>query len=222
MYYLCVMDSWVVTEVVPIQIFRNMKRFYGRDPKHFLAEVPLAVCPLAQSTFATLDGTYMGHGRVRATYFTSSLLTSAYAATLPDGTVPYRTNAWGPYKPEEIDDTSNTIFMGDGVGFTDAGAIGYEVGQIDISPPTVWSVDASMYRRYSYDLVGNPWPCFGIIGTVIRYDAGLDTPYQPWDYYHPNPCASHFDGHVSKYSPSSNYDFSSLRKAMTREGTDQP
>jgi prepilin-type N-terminal cleavage/methylation domain-containing protein len=218
-YYPGVADSWVVMKMLSIQIDHTKRRYFQNSAKQYLTEPPLAVCPLAAASFPLLDGVYMDNafGRVRITYFSSPLMTSE-PETANNGVAPYRTNSYGPYKPEEVADASKTIWMGDGVAYTDAGtAVSHNISPSDTSSrDPIMPVDASFSKNYGYGDVAGNCPCFGAVCTWSnRWGV---SPYGQWDYYQDRPAAAHWDGHVAAYTPGT--DFAGLRKCFTLDGTD--
>ena len=215
------LDSYAVLGYVPIQKFPEMRRYLGAAPRQMLAEVEMAVCPLARSNFELIDGVYGGNwGRLRATYFWSALISSYpwSGADTPNGG--FRDNAYGPYKAEEISDVSATVWGGDGLAMTDTQKMGYGIGPADSTRGRAVGVDASFHRDFRYHHVGNPWRLFGAI-TAYEHETNWNKyVYNDWDYYHSNPCAVHWDGHVSTYSPPSDDKLFAIRKHLTRDATD--
>jgi prepilin-type N-terminal cleavage/methylation domain-containing protein len=219
--FLTPLDAYAVLGFVPIQKYPDMRRYFGADPKQMLAEVEMAVCPLARSRFNLLDGVYGGGwGRVRATVFWSALITSYpwQQSDTPNGA--FRDNAYGPYKVEELADTSSTLWAGDGLAMTDTAPMGYGVGPADTTRGRAVGVDASFHRDFRYHHVGYPWRMFGAVTAYEQMTNWDKYVYTDWEYYHPNPCGVHWDGHVSAYTPPGDDNISAVRKHLTRDGTD--
>jgi prepilin-type N-terminal cleavage/methylation domain-containing protein len=227
MFDLTAIDAWVVTNTLAINVDRTQREYNddgkGLVPKHTLAEAEMAVCPLARAAFATLDGEYYDFsGRVRSTYFWSLLLTS-YPATTNSGKADYRNNSHGPYKSEELPDSARTIFMGDGVACTDGGYLGHGIGpdpNLSSAKPTY--VDATFVQYYGF-FQNFPGPaCFGSLSAAGTqwWAAGTFNIYAPMDYYHENPAAVHWDGHVGTYTAPGVEDIHALYKRTTFDGTE--
>ena len=222
------LDAYAVLNYVSINKFPDQRRYWENTHKHMLAEMELAICPLARQSFDLLDGALGGGwGRLRATYFWSNLMTSYPPST------PYtnyqsalRDNAFGPYKPEELTDPASTIWMGDGLAMTDTGKMGFGIGPAIPGGPRATPVDVSFHRHFGYFLIAdpkskvgsNPWRCFGAITAYGQWERD-EYMYENWEYYHAEPCAAHWDGHVTTYSPPDDDDISALRKNVTRDGT---
>ncbi len=64
------------------------------------------------------------------------------------------------------------------------------------------------------------WRMFAVISS---YPFEMDNTriYDTWEYYHENPPAVHWDGHVSNYSPPPDTEYWALRKHLSRDGTDK-
>ena len=223
-WYPAPIDSWVVTEMVSIQIDHERRAFLNNTPYQLVAEPEIAVCPMARNVFPNLDcyfSTSPPEGRVRSTYFSSSLLTTLssgdYTGT-GKGAYTKRTNVRGPYKGEELADASKTLFMGDGVAQTDAAQRGHAVGPVDPAQSAlIRGVDATFQVRYGFDECVGTAPLFGAITSYAAYWMGGP---RPTDWYHPKPAASHWDGHVSTYEvPNSHRD---MYKFITLNGTGIP
>ncbi len=216
-------DSWAVAKTVSIDVDYRQAEYISNAQKQNVAEAPVSVCPLARNAFPTLDchiwrePSFDTAGRVRQTYFNSMLMTS-YPVTYYYGTTLYRTNCWGPYKSEELADASKTLFMGDAVALTDITA--EQKHAIGPDPNhggsgAVTPIDASFVQYFGDYHHGMALiTCFG----AIALEAWDNNTVAQVDYYHENPMASHWDGHVAKYSPPDT-DPDGLKKLTTRDGT---
>jgi hypothetical protein len=185
--------------------------------------------------FPTIASTSAGgYGHVRTTYSASGLIMcypyNADMTLAADTASPYghyRDNYYGPYKPEELSDAAVTIWMCDGMDMGDVGATGEEIANIDPANPTTClshhQVDAGMTRYIRYHHIAGPgssctWRLFGCISS---YNDENNPPsvFTPWEYYHENPEAVHWDGHVATYSPPGDDNYSAIRKHLTRDAT---
>ncbi len=222
-------DSLVVKECVPIDVDSSMVQWGVGSPQWHVTEVAIGVCPLARNSFPTLDAssiTYYSQstGMVRFTYFWSALLTSDPMSMSSTGKWHYRDNGYGPYRPEEMDDASNTIWMGDADNCTDAGTYAGFVPKKKVGPDpnhggsanNALAVDFSPIAHYGIgDDFFTPPPCFG--ASVTAADNTLSR-QGIFDYYHPSPAAAQWDGHVTQYDPPEAQDYSIL-KHCTKDGT---
>ena len=219
------LDMYAAMGYVTIQLYPEQRRCLDGSPKQALAEVEIAVCPLARASFTLLDGVYGGaYGRLRTTYFRSQLMTS-WPYTDPGmglTVAPRRDNAHGPYRPEELSDASQTIWAGDGIAMTDTGAMAYQIANWDMVNKTIigtpMPVDMSVHRELRYHHIGQPWRMFGCVSAYAQ-EADLNFLYKNWDYYHPTPAAVHWDGHAGNYSPPGDDNINMLRRHLTKNAT---
>ena len=224
------LDHYYVLGLVTGTVDYGMRRSNGGSPKHVICEVEVAICPLASTTFSAIAGCYGGpYGRVRGTYGHSALIMSyPYPRKITGRDFgQYRNNAYGPYKPEELIDTSKTIWMCDGMAMTDVGG---GMGLIPCDPTTgnptgpERACDVAFVRDLRFHHIAgpgtqNPWRMFGQISFYID-EENINKTYVEWEYYHVNPAAAHWDGHVSNYSPPGDGNISMLRKHLSKDGTD--
>ncbi len=197
-------DSWIVTKCISLDVDFSQKMnegpHEGNEPKFYITQAAVAVCPLARSVFPTLSATsFDTWGESQTTYFQATLMTSGTGQDNTTGAWDYRDNAWGPYKPEEIPDASNTLWMGDAMMVADIGTNQqFKFGLVDANvsgSQAGMPCDAALVEYYSpfFDFGGNdPTPCFGSIFTYAGGPTG--------EYYQADPSAAHWDGHVRTYN----------------------
>jgi 3D (Asp-Asp-Asp) domain-containing protein len=227
------LDHFYAMQLVTGTVDRTHKRALDGGLKHYLVDVDLAMCPLARTMFPNPAGLYWGaYGWLRGSYSYSQLMLEwPYGTPGPSG-ARTRDNAYGPYKSEELSDSSNTMWMCDGLAMTDVGAARWQTIAVDPNGNPVGSpvsVDVGYVRNFRYyqvALTGGtcPYRLFGAITNSVDYYAGStsQTVYNQWDYYHQQPAAVHWDGHVGSYSPPGDDDVQAILKHLTRDGTNKP
>ncbi len=232
--YLTALDAYAAMHIVPITQDFTQRRYNGAYAEQYVTEVEIAVCPRARASWNVLDSVYvdstfrfmgdantpLGFGRLRASYFWSSLMTSCGWETAANRfNKAYRDNANGPFKTEEISDSSTTIWCGDGQAMTDTGNYAFGFGPSDVTRGRAMGVDVTFRRDFNYCDVGKPQPLFGTISTIAEQGSWWTVSRSDWDYYHYMPCAVHWDGHVATYSDPPANDQGALHKHLTRDGT---
>ena len=216
-------DSWLVTGVLSGSINHDLSRYSNGSTKNRVYETGLSMCPLAITAFPDLAATHdESYGRIRGSYFYSNLLVAfAHKTWYNQATGSSRDNIWGPWRAEELPDPSRTILAGDGLVETDWGT-GYNWGLGPTVQSNAWRrVDGAACRFYNSDQIGQPYRMFGAITATTHLWNPAYTFY-PWEYYHNNPAAVHWDGHVSTYSPPGDDNLFMMRKHVTRNGTIKP
>lgn len=211
------LDAYWATGCVEGALISDQARYWSGDRKARLAEVQIAVCPLARASFTLMSSVYSStYGRVRGSYFFSSLMRE-YGWPTPenDNKGEARNNCYGPWRPEELFDTGRTVWAGDATAYIDAGDFGYGVGPDDTKLGKPQGVDVMFSRQFTMLEVANPYRLFGAITTY----SGVHSEYDPLDYYHVDPAAAHWDGHVSAYSPPRDSDLYAMVKHTSRDGT---
>jgi prepilin-type N-terminal cleavage/methylation domain-containing protein len=180
-------DYYFVMEYIPYTT-RNYQGVPGND---------LVICPILRDKRGP-EGIWLrytsNNGNVENHYGFSQLLYGYYRYSGPaDDRV--RTNACGPWKPEELADVSKSVFSFDGMVFG-----------TDVYP----KVSDAVSRDFS---IGERSTCFGAI--VVWATSYLDDP----PYYHQyGPQASHWDGHVEAYTPPPLSQHTAMRKQFSRDG----
>ena len=225
------LDHFAVLKYVDVITYTDkIWRHQGSGQAWILGEVDVGVCPLARTTWDVIDGTFGGRcGRLRGTYAYSSLITSFFDEdSIDTKCMEYRDNAYGPYRPEDLADPGIAIWMADGLAMVseEAGLVGMPAGGMieDYGGGNPQPIDVIFHRNIRYLHFGGlpvsnsecPYRMFGVI---TRYDQMYEKTltYEPWTYYHEDPAAAHFDGHVGNYSPPKDTDTGMLQKHLTRD-----
>ncbi len=209
-------DSWIVTKTIAVDVDFTQRMYEGSSgsPKYYAAMAAVAACPLARNAFPVIAGCDVETwGRNQTTYFQSSLLTSLYF-----GGPFYRDNAWGPYKQEELNDPSRTLFMGDAMMVGDVGqhpllfALGDPNGVTAANKGAPCDAAPVLYYNPYYSIFGmtSATPCFG---SIITYSTGATG-----EYYQADPSGAHWDGHVSPYSVPGINNNDDVLKLTTKDG----
>ncbi len=164
-------------------------------------------CPLAERKLGEIFWRYNDSlGQVESHWFFSNL-TDVYSHNWT-ASIDYerRTNVFGPYRSEELDQPSQTFFIGDGLALEANPSYHNGNGRY---------CDYAMERNFKYKWVGE-W--YLGIGEVSTFGATAGDPV--W-YYHESspPQAVFWDGHLEPVPPSTMSNRHSLRKHFTRDAT---
>ena len=226
------LDHYVALNYVEFTTYQDQRWNYqprgGSDVRWIIGEVPVAICRVAAWYWDVLDGTYGGrNGFLRGTYAYSALMTSWSRGGGPVSD--YRSNVYGPYRPEDLADSAVSLWMADGLAMESkqAGLDGKPSGGLitDASGGNAIPVDVCFHRDVRWHQFGGiasepdaecPYRMFGVID---RYDQ-MEQPervYEIMSYYHEDPAAAHFDGHVQFYSPPDDDNVTMLQKHLTRD-----
>jgi prepilin-type N-terminal cleavage/methylation domain-containing protein len=166
----------------------------------------MLTCPVALNK---LDGKIHpqqgGTGGNMETHYFASRLSHRWRPTYGGKN---RTNEIGPYKSEELSDTSNTIFMGDAIALSDTPYPGYD-----------YFFSSWMWANF----LGYDGTCIGVVISQAGgglFGTTLDMPH--WYYHSYGPIAACWDGHAEQLAipPVTFTDADKvLRKRFTRDGT---
>ena len=219
------LDHYYALGLVAGQVDYSLKRALDGSLKHYVVDVDLAMCPLSKTTFPIPAGLFFGgYGWVRGSYAYSPLMMSwPYGTTAGPTGARTRDNTYGPYKSEEINDPSYTMWMCEGVAMADIRQLRWQVINVNTAGTAAGvpiEVDAAYIRMFRYSFVGSPYRMWGAISSINEYGVASYA-FKDWEYYHTDPPAVHWDGHVSSYSPPGDDNIYAMRKRLTRDGTDK-
>ena len=159
-------------------------------------------CPIARAKLEPLHWRYLcNRGETSADYFFSSLMFAMYR--VPNQC---RTNAWGPYRGEDLAAPADTFLTGDALVCT--GITSY------LQFPK--STDRAPEMFFDFRDAGLRSTCFGAVVDWFKMDL------QDENYYHQaGPIGTFWDGHAETITPPRPSNRYSLRKNLTRDNTGQ-